>query len=205
MSCRHLHAHPHVHVLEINAGGYFLDLAPAGLIGACIHSCSHASLLFLRLQFVCLNFSFFISIYAILEVNDWLETLVEEKGEDLYRMKRVVSVNDSTGCFVFSGHLPLLHFQELTKHIYHTNLVPFKFFQFILKILIRHVTAEKSIISLRSSSESDEKGINELLFIGRNLDEAALRKAFKGCLPRILNEQVRHDSQECNLDISRCS
>lgn len=30
--------------------------------------------------------------------------------------------------------------------------------------------------------EPDEKRINKLVFIGRNLDEDALRKAFKGCL-----------------------
>ncbi len=28
----------------------------------------------------------------------------------------------------------------------------------------------------------DEKRINKLVFIGRNLDETALRKGFKGCL-----------------------
>lgn len=34
-------------------------------------------------------------------MNDWLERLVEEKGEDLYRLKGVISVNESTGRFVF--------------------------------------------------------------------------------------------------------
>lgn len=29
---------------------------------------------------------------------------------------------------------------------------------------------------------SDEKRINKLVFIGKNLDETALRKGFKGCL-----------------------
>nr|CAB3488143.1 unnamed protein product [Digitaria exilis] len=38
------------------------------------------------------------------EVNDWLERLVDEKGEDLYRLKGVISVNDSTGRFVFQKH-----------------------------------------------------------------------------------------------------
>uniref|UniRef100_J3M117 CobW/HypB/UreG nucleotide-binding domain-containing protein n=1 Tax=Oryza brachyantha TaxID=4533 RepID=J3M117_ORYBR len=37
------------------------------------------------------------------EVNDWLERLVEEKGEDLYRLKGVISVNESTGRFLFQG------------------------------------------------------------------------------------------------------
>lgn len=30
--------------------------------------------------------------------------------------------------------------------------------------------------------EPEEKRINKLVFIGRNLDETALRKGFKGCL-----------------------
>ncbi|KAJ0970891.1 hypothetical protein J5N97_018850 [Dioscorea zingiberensis] len=80
------------------------------------------------------------------EVNDWLERLVDEKGEDLYRMKGVLSVNDSTGRFVFQGVHSIL------------DGCPGK------------------------PWESDEKRISKLVFIGRNLDEAALRKAFNGCL-----------------------
>ncbi|URE08241.1 hypothetical protein MUK42_03945 [Musa troglodytarum] len=80
------------------------------------------------------------------EVNDWLERLADEKGEDLYRMKGVISVNDSTGRFVIQG--------------VHSTLdgCPAK------------------------PWGPDEKRISKLVFIGRNLDEAALRKAFKGCL-----------------------
>jgi len=37
----------------------------------------------------------------LLKVNDWLERLVDEQGEDLYRLKGVISVNESTGRFVF--------------------------------------------------------------------------------------------------------
>ncbi|EHA8590016.1 putative GTP-binding protein YjiA-like [Cocos nucifera] len=80
------------------------------------------------------------------EVNDWLERLVDEKGEDLYRMKGVISVNDSTGRYVFQGVHSML------------EGCPAK------------------------PWGSDEQRINKLVFIGRNLDEAALRKAFKGCL-----------------------
>ncbi|KAM0842857.1 hypothetical protein ACQ4PT_058090 [Festuca glaucescens] len=80
------------------------------------------------------------------EVNDWLERLVDEKGEDLYRLKGVVSVNESTGRFVFQGVHSML------------EGCPAK------------------------PWEPDEKRINKLVFIGRNLDEAALRRAFKGCL-----------------------
>jgi hypothetical protein len=39
--------------------------------------------------------------YFLFKVNDWLERLVDEKGEDLYRLKAVISVNESTGRFVF--------------------------------------------------------------------------------------------------------
>ncbi|KAL6651321.1 hypothetical protein ACP70R_010246 [Stipagrostis hirtigluma subsp. patula] len=80
------------------------------------------------------------------EVNDWLERLVDEKGEDLYRLKGVLSVNESTGRFVFQGVHSMLEGCPATPW------------------------------------EPDEKRINKLVFIGRNLDEAALRKAFRGCL-----------------------
>ncbi|XP_030440476.2 uncharacterized protein LOC115662475 isoform X2 [Syzygium oleosum] len=80
------------------------------------------------------------------EVDDWLDRLIEEKGEDLYRMKGVLSV---TGCeerYVFQG--------------VHSTLdgCPGKVWG------------------------PDEKRINKLVFIGRNLDETTLRKGFKGCL-----------------------
>ncbi|XP_051181564.1 uncharacterized protein [Lolium perenne] len=80
------------------------------------------------------------------QVNDWLERLVDEKGEDLYRLQGVISVNESTGRFVFQGVHSML------------EGCPAK------------------------PWEPDEKRINKFVFIGRNLDEAALRKAFKGCL-----------------------
>lgn len=80
------------------------------------------------------------------ELDDWLERLVEEKGDDLYRMKGVLSVSDSETRYVFQG--------------VHSTLdgCPGK------------------------PWGADEKRINKLVFIGRNLDESALRKGFKGCL-----------------------
>uniref|UniRef100_A0A7N0V950 CobW C-terminal domain-containing protein n=1 Tax=Kalanchoe fedtschenkoi TaxID=63787 RepID=A0A7N0V950_KALFE len=80
------------------------------------------------------------------EVDDWLERLIEEKGEDLYRMKGVLSVTQSDQRYVFQGVQSILDGCPGTKW------------------------------------EADEKRINKLVFIGRNLDEAALRKGFKGCL-----------------------
>ncbi|XVF13725.1 hypothetical protein REPUB_Repub08aG0232400 [Reevesia pubescens] len=80
------------------------------------------------------------------EFDDWLQRLVEEKGEDLYRMKGVLSVNGFDQRYVFQG--------------VHSTLdgCPGKMW------------------------EPDEKKTNKLVFIGRNLDETALRKGFKGCL-----------------------
>lgn len=80
------------------------------------------------------------------EVDDWLERLVEEKGDDLYRMKGVLSVTGSEERYVFQG--------------VHSTLdgCPGK------------------------TWGPDEKRVNKLVFIGRNLDETALRKGFKGCL-----------------------
>ncbi|KAL9451039.1 hypothetical protein AB3S75_012732 [Citrus x aurantiifolia] len=80
------------------------------------------------------------------EVDDWLERLIEEKGEDLYRMKGILSVSGSEQQYVFQG--------------VHSTLdgCPGKRWG------------------------PDEKRINKLVFIGRNLDETALRKGFKGCL-----------------------
>ncbi|XP_065877431.1 uncharacterized protein [Euphorbia lathyris] len=80
------------------------------------------------------------------EVDDWLERLIEEKGEDLYRMKGVLSVSDSEQRYIFQGVHSVL------------DGCPGK------------------------AWGSDEKRINKLVFIGRNLDETALRKGFKGCL-----------------------
>ncbi|RAL41578.1 hypothetical protein DM860_013112 [Cuscuta australis] len=80
------------------------------------------------------------------EVDDWLERLVEEKGEDLYRMKGILSVSGSEQRYVFQGVHSVL------------EGCPGK------------------------SWEPEERRINKLVFIGRNLDETALRKGFNGCL-----------------------
>ncbi|GMQ04055.1 hypothetical protein CsSME_00049617 [Camellia sinensis var. sinensis] len=80
------------------------------------------------------------------EVDDWLERIIEEKGDDLYRMKGVLSVNGSDERYVFQGVQSML------------DGCPGK------------------------AWGPDEKRINKLVFIGRNLDETALRKGFKGCV-----------------------
>ncbi|KAJ4728542.1 COBW domain-containing protein 1-like [Melia azedarach] len=80
------------------------------------------------------------------EVDDWLERLIEEKGEDMYRMKGILSVSGSDQRYVFQGVHSML------------DGCPGK------------------------TWSPDEQRINKLVFIGRNLDETALRKGFKGCL-----------------------
>ncbi|XP_058224585.1 uncharacterized protein LOC131333836 [Rhododendron vialii] len=80
------------------------------------------------------------------EVDDWLERIIEEKGDDLYRMKGVLSVNDSDTRYVLQGVHSML------------DGCPGK------------------------AWGPDEKRINKLVFIGRNLDETALRKGFNGCI-----------------------
>ncbi|KAH6759846.1 plastid transcriptionally active 17 [Perilla frutescens var. hirtella] len=78
--------------------------------------------------------------------DDWIERLVEEKGDDLYRMKGILSVSECEQRYVFQ--------------------------------------AVHAVFDGCAGKEwgPDEKKINKLVFIGRNLDETALRKAFKGCL-----------------------
>ncbi|KAJ4952044.1 hypothetical protein NE237_028876 [Protea cynaroides] len=80
------------------------------------------------------------------EVDDWLERLVEEKGENLYRLKGVLSVSGSDKRYVVQGVHSIL------------DSCPGK------------------------AWGPEEKRINKLVFIGRNLDEVSLRKGFKGCL-----------------------
>lgn len=38
---------------------------------------------------------------CMIQLDDWLERLVEEKGDDLYRMKGVLSVSDFEARYVF--------------------------------------------------------------------------------------------------------
>lgn len=47
----------------------------------------------------------------MIQFDDWLERLVEEKGEDLYRMKGVLSVSDSEARYVFQVISSSIHFK----------------------------------------------------------------------------------------------
>ena len=49
------------------------------------------------------------------QLDDWLERLIEEKGEDLYRMKGVLSVSGSDERYVFQV-LIFFHHLQLNFH-----------------------------------------------------------------------------------------
>jgi len=78
-------------------------------------------------------------------LNEWIATLLRTKGNDIYRMKGVLSVKGSTKRLVFQG----IHM-----------LFDAKF----------------------DREWGGEPRVNTLVFIGKNLDRAALNEAFRGCL-----------------------
>lgn len=51
------------------------------------------------------------------QFDDWLERLVEEKGDDLYRMKGILSVSDSEQRYVFQVYHPYSVMLEYLKNI----------------------------------------------------------------------------------------
>ena len=78
-------------------------------------------------------------------LNDWISGLLRTKGNDIYRMKGVLSVKGAARRLVFQG----IHM-----------LFDAKF----------------------DRDWGTEPRMNTLVFIGRNLDRAALNEAFRGCL-----------------------
>jgi G3E family GTPase len=78
-------------------------------------------------------------------LNDWISALLRTKGNDIYRMKGVLSVRGAAKRLVFQG----IHM-----------LFDAKF----------------------DREWGKDPRVNTLVFIGKNLDRAALTEAFKGCL-----------------------
>lgn len=88
---------------------------------------------------------FITNVQCLFKVNDWLERLVEEKGEDLYRLKGVISVNESTGRFVFQVSQPNL--SSAKKPVHHLLLCyPFAWTKSIC--VIRAMCCTKLLIIL---------------------------------------------------------
>ena len=80
------------------------------------------------------------------KLNDWLGTLLQTKGPDIFRMKGILNIAGEDERFVFQG-VHMLFDGKADR--------PWK---------------------------TDETRKNELVFIGRNLDEAQLRQEFQACL-----------------------
>jgi G3E family GTPase len=79
------------------------------------------------------------------KLNDWMSTLLQEKGADIFRMKGVLSVKGDSKRFVFQGV---------------------------------HMLFDGS----PGRPWGTDPRLNKLVFIGRNLDRAALTEGFRRCL-----------------------
>lgn len=125
------------------------------------------------------------------QVDDWLERLIEEKGDDLYRMKGVLSVTGSDQRYIFQVFPQLFMLYLLTNYtsrfladrnwIFSSCFFSFKSSPPSMVLFFQGVHSLLDGCPGKTWGP-DEKRINKLVFIGRNLDEAALRKGFKGCL-----------------------
>lgn len=115
----------------------------------------------------------------MIQVDDWLERLIEENGDDMYRMKGVLSVSNSEQRYVFQVLINFVFviFFPLDALSFLILIIVLLFFNFLAK-------GVHSILDgcPGKTWEPNEKRINKLVFIGRNLNETALRKGFKGCL-----------------------
>ena len=81
-------------------------------------------------------------------LNQWISTLLREKGTDIFRMKGILSIQDQADRFVFQGVHMLFDGQP------------------------------------ERPWREGEKRFNHLVFIGRNLDRAALTREFQACLAK---------------------
>ncbi len=79
------------------------------------------------------------------KVNLWFSQLLAEKGQDLYRMKGVLSLRGDPNRFIFQGV---------------------------------HMTLDTTV----GTEWGKTPRVNKLVFIGKNLDRAALNKGFSSCL-----------------------
>lgn len=80
------------------------------------------------------------------KLHDWLKSLLQTQGQDIFRMKGILNIAGEDYRFVFQGVHML--FDGIRDRLWKTT----------------------------------ESRVNQLVFIGRNLDEAQLRQNFKECL-----------------------
>lgn len=112
-------------------------------------------------------------------LKDWLKKRERTYTEWKVSCQWMVLNNDT--CFRFSSFLQYYH-SSILLLIVICNFKPFK-----LKFVTLFLYYFQGVHSMLDDSpgktwEPNEKRINKLVFIGRNLDETALRKGFKGCL-----------------------
>ena len=87
------------------------------------------------------------------KLNDWLSTLMMEKGQDIYRSKGIFAVVDDDDKFVFQGvHMML------------------------------NIGSTSDLGMNHEPWQEDEKRINKFCFIGKNLDKDNMIEGLKDCL-----------------------
>lgn len=88
--------------------------------------------------------------------NDWLSTLLREKGADIYRSKGIIALAGTTEKYVFQGVHMLLMMRG--SH-----------------------SEEEGAIQLKDWGK-DEKRMNKLCFIGKNLNREEITKGLEACI-----------------------
>jgi len=87
------------------------------------------------------------------KLNDWLSTLMMEKGQDIYRSKGIFAVIDDDDKYVFQGvHMML------------------------------NIGSTSDLGMSHEPWEEDEKRINKFCFIGKNLDKDTMIEGLKECI-----------------------
>jgi G3E family GTPase len=88
-------------------------------------------------------------------LNTWMSELLRNQGPDIFRMKGILNIEGEDNRFVFQGVHMLFEGRAVAKQFPLRSNRPWK---------------------------PNETRKNELVFIGRNLDEAQLKEGFRACL-----------------------
>ncbi len=88
------------------------------------------------------------------KLNEWLGNLLQTQGPDIFRMKGILTIAGEDQRFVFQG-VHMVFDGKAVSEAFPKGIRPWK---------------------------TGETRKNELVFIGRNLNEAQLREDFRGCL-----------------------
>ena len=91
--------------------------------------------------------------FKIDELNEWLGTLMREKGPDLYRSKGILSIQGSDEKYVFQG----VH-------------------------MIKNMGSSSELGMQHQPWQEGEKRINKFCFIGKNLDKKKITEDLRKCI-----------------------